>query len=148
VASVRIVVGTVYGMALEVAHGCVELLVELGHQPVLLGAADYGELIDDELDVVLVVTSTTGDGEIPDGLLPLYEALEQQKPALSRVRFGVVALGDSGYENFAQAGVLFAALLHNTQAKAVGEPLFIDACETADPEEVAAQWLRHWAALL
>ncbi len=147
-AGVKIVVGTVYGTATEVAYGCVRQLTELGHHPALLKSADYGQLIDDALDVVLVITSTTGDGEIPDDILPLYEALEQRMPALSQARFGVIALGDSGYENFAEAGVQFVALLQRTQAVAVGEPLFIDACETADPEEAAALWLDEWAALL
>lgn len=147
-ADVRVVVGSVYGTAKDVAHVCVEQLLSQGHRPVLLGEADYEQLIDDALDVVLVVTSTTGDGEIPEGVLPLYEALEQQLPVLPAVRFGVIALGDSGYEHFAQAGIEFISVLHKTQATAVCEPLFIDACETADPEEAAVRWLGEWAELL
>ena len=45
--------------------------------------------------VWLVCTSTYGTGEVPDNAKALYAVLGEQRPDLSKVRYGVVALGDS-----------------------------------------------------
>jgi len=47
---------------------------------------------------VLVVTSTTGQGDLPDSIVPLYEGIKDMyQPHL---RYGIIALGDSTYANF------------------------------------------------
>ena len=35
-------------------------------------------------------------------------------------------------------------MLQELQAKRLGEVLLIDACETADPEGVALDWIKEW----
>lgn len=50
---------------------------------------------------MLVVTSTTGQGDLPDSIVPLYEGIKDMyQPHL---RYGIIALGDSTYANFAAA---------------------------------------------
>jgi len=147
-AKIRILVGSVYGNATEIAEDSADQLQKMGHQVQLLKTPEFDQLIDDELDVILVVTSTTGDGEIPDNLDPLYCQLQDRFPLIPKARFGLIALGDSGYINFAEAGRLMESLLLELQAQPVGEALFIDACETPDAEEAAADWINSWAAQL
>jgi hypothetical protein len=72
--------------------------------------------------VWLVCTSTYGTGEVPDNAKPLYAALGEQRPDLSKVRYGVVALGDSIYPNtFCFGGKRFDELLASLGARRIGE---------------------------
>lgn len=44
---------------------------------------------------------TTGQGDLPDSIVPLYEGIKDMyQPHL---RYGIIALGDSTYANFAAA---------------------------------------------
>jgi sulfite reductase alpha subunit-like flavoprotein len=64
---------------------------------------------------VVFVLSTTGDGEMPDPLKPLWRSLlrrELPPDTLSRLRFTLFGLGDSSYAKFnAAARKLHARLL-------------------------------------
>jgi len=147
-ASIKILVGSVYGNALEVAEMCANKLSEKGHEVALLRQPDIQDLLDGDTDTLLVCTSTTGQGEIPDGLLQLYCQLKDRLPLMPHARYGLIALGDSSYETFAEAGHLMGALMEEMQLKRLGTPLFIDACETMAPCEEAETWLEDWADTL
>jgi MioC protein len=47
--------------------------------------------------VFLIVTSTYGQGDVPDNAKSFYEDLKAKRPDLSRVRYGVFGLGDRTY---------------------------------------------------
>lgn len=147
-ANIKILVGTVYGNALDVGQMCEAQLRDCGHEVVLLRQPDISDVLVDDLELLLVCTSTTGQGEIPDSLLKLYCQLQDRLPQLPQVRYGLIALGDSGYDTFAEAGKLMAALLDEMQLQRVGEPLVIDACECMDPLEEAEPWIIRWNDLL
>ncbi len=147
-ATVKILVGSVYGNAQQLAEDCAGQLERAGHAARLLAAGQIEEVAGAETEALLVVTSTTGQGEIPDNLLPLYCQLQERLPLLPAVRYGVIALGDSSYDDFAEAGRMMDNLLAELQARRLQPTLFIDACETMDPEAAAATWLDGWAARL
>ena len=96
----------------------------------------------------LVISSTHGAGDIPDNLLPLYEALCEQKPDLSQVRFGAIGIGSREYDTFCGAIDKLEAELKACGAKQVGETLRINVLEHEIPEDPAEIWLGSWHPLL
>jgi flavodoxin len=77
----------------------------------------------------LVVTSTTGQGDLPDSIVPLFQYIRDKIGYQPALRYCVIALGDSTYTNFCGGGKQFDALLQEQSAQRVGEVLLIDASE-------------------
>jgi MioC protein len=64
---------------------------------------------------------------------------------LSRVAYGVIALGDRTYaQTFCFGGKRFDGLLQSLGARRIGEPLLHDASAGTMPEEVAVEWIGPW----
>lgn len=145
-AKVGVFVGSVYGGAEDVAQEVVELLIVRGHMAQLFLEPQIEDFLDYQNDAALVITSTTGQGEIPDNLLPLYLALNEQFPLLPKLEYGVISMGDSSYgeERYCGAGRQFDELLAQLQAQPVNERLDIDACVHFDALEVAMPWLKQF----
>jgi sulfite reductase (NADPH) flavoprotein alpha-component len=58
------------------------------------------------MDTLLIVTSTYGEGEMPDNAQMLWEAVSAESmPQLPNMKFSVLALGDTGYDLFCKAGI-------------------------------------------
>jgi MioC protein len=94
----------------------------------------------------LICTSTYGNGDVPDNAQALYSSLETDRPNLSAVKYGVIALGDSTYQDtYCHGGIRFDKILGELGAKRLGEILLHDAGSGSLPEEVAAQWIVPWA---
>ncbi|VEB54757.1 putative flavoprotein YqcA (clustered with tRNA pseudouridine synthase C) [Salmonella enterica subsp. enterica] len=70
--------------------------------------------------VALVVTSTTGQGDLPDSIAPLFHGIKDTLGFQPNLRYGVIALGDSSYPNFCNGGKQFDALLQEQSAQRVG----------------------------
>lgn len=147
-AEVGIFVGTVYGNALLVAEESETLLVEAGHQVKIYEDATLQEWQHYADKVVLVITSTTGQGDLPDSIAPLFHAIKDKLGHQPRLRYGVIALGDSTYSHFCGGGKKFDALLQEQGAQRIGEVLLIDASEDPEPESVSNPWVEQWASLL
>ncbi len=143
-AAVEIIIGTVYGSAVLVAETLEQALTEAGHQVRLHEDAVLADL--DQSHFWLFVTSTTGQGDIPPNLVPLFEEMRECCPSMPQLRYALVALGDSSYDNFCGAGRQVDELLQELQAQAVTPRLQVDATETLEPEEPALAWLKGWMA--
>ena len=137
--AVDIIVGSVYGSAMSVAETLEKALIDAGHDVELHEEAELADLNPERF--WLVVTSTTGQGELPPDLLPLYEEIRSNSPPMPQLRYAVAALGDSTYDHFCGAGRQFNDLLQELQAQSVTDMITIDASETLDPEEPALKWL-------
>jgi MioC protein len=145
---VAILSGSVYGTAEEVARHAERLLqaagLEAWHKPNL----SLEELLAFGPEAFLTVTSTTGMGELPDNLLPLYGAIRDRLPAWQGLPGAVLALGDSSYDSFCGGGELVRELYAELGLREVVEMLRLDASETVTPERDAEPWLQAFVAAL
>ena len=98
------------GNARSVAESLHAKLQAAGVEARLSSAGDFKSKTLPDEDIVLLVTSTQGEGEPPEEALPLYKFIYgKKKPDLSKLTFAVLGLGDSSYPNFCQAGKDFDA---------------------------------------
>jgi len=99
--------------------------------------------------VFLICTSTYGQGDVPDSAQALYASLESDRPDLSKITYGLIALGDSTYKDtYCHGGLRFDRLLTELGAQRAGKILKLDANSGTLPEEIAAQWILTWAEQL
>lgn len=139
---IAIMVGSVYGGAEYVAEQAVALLTAAGHQVQWFQSPQLDAIQHFAADCWLVITSTTGQGDIPDNLFPFYVDCRDRFPLLTGKQFAVIALGDSSYgDTFCGAGRQWFELLTELQGTAKAPMLEIDAGETLQAEDVALPWL-------
>ncbi|MGK2882412.1 MAG: diflavin oxidoreductase [Mycobacterium sp.] len=137
--SLRILYGTQTGNAEGVANDASAAAKAQGFD-VTVSGLDEIEL--DEfagLKFVLLITSTYGEGEMPDNAELFWDALSSSlAPRLEALSFGVLALGDTGYDGFCQAGKLFDTRLEQLGANRVIARTDCD----VDYEVQAAEWVQ------
>ena len=143
---VQILVGTIGGRAWQTANAVASVLGRLGHDVRVNDKPQIQDLVQDQDEILLVCTSTTGEGELPPILYPLYIALDDQQLDLKGRHYGVIALGDSGYRHFAQAGYMMENALYMAGAKRIGEICALDARRVENHPLEAAHWANDWAA--
>ena len=141
-----VLVGTMTGTAEMVAQEVQTALEAAGHEVSISMMDDLDASIFHPGGTFLICTSTYGQGDVPDNAQALYASLETERPDLSAVTYGVIALGDLTYKDtFCEGGTRFDNLLTELGARRVGEILKHDASSGTLPEEVAAQWIVPWA---
>jgi MioC protein len=142
---ITILVGTMTGTAQLCAQE-MELALDDGEtqvEAILMDGLD--STVFEREGLFLVCTSTYGQGDVPDNARALYEDLQQKRPDLSRVRYGVFGLGDKTYaETFNYGGKRFDDILAELGAKRIGERYRHDASSGVLPEEKAVEWCREW----
>ncbi len=141
-ADITLISGSTLGSAEYVADHLAELLNDAGFSTETL----HGPTLDvlKPQGIWLIVTSTHGAGELPDNLQPLFDAIQQQKPDLSGLRYGAIGIGNREYDLFCGAIISIDQLLSSLGAVRVGERLEIDVQEHEIPEDPAEVWLTEW----
>lgn len=140
-AKIILVTGSVFGAALLTADEIETALTDASHDVIRPDPQTIDALTDESTDILVVCTSTTGSGDVPDDLLPLYTGLRTEYPRITHLSYLVVALGDSSYDYFCGGGLTMDEAIADLGARQIKPPLKLDALEDTEPEEVAPLWV-------
>ena len=103
--SVLILFGTVTGNAESLAQRTAEVIARQGFNVRVKDMAHYAVDALSQESCVVIITSTYGNGEPPDDAAPFWEGVVQKDGLnLRRVKFSVLALGNSTYDHFCKCG--------------------------------------------
>lgn len=115
-----ILFGTFSGNAESCAEKAALASRQRGYDPVLENMADTTADVLMQFDTALIITSTYGDGDPPDGTEDFYEhVVNRPKNKLPHLRYSVLALGDSCYDRFCQCGKDYDEVLETQGATRV-----------------------------
>lgn len=142
--SLIVAFGTDMGNAEDAAMTFAESVGEIGIQAeaVELNQVDLSEL--QSATHFIVVVSTFGEGEFPDSATLFWEAISADTEPLDHLSFAVLALGDSSYELFCNAGLLLDQRLEALGAKRMVDRVDVDGFY----EEPAKAWTADLIKLL
>ncbi len=103
--TLTILFGSETGNSAGLAHAAAAQAKGFGLDAAVVDMGDFKVRRLKEEQDVLIVVSTYGEGDPPQPAAEFFEFVEGRKaPSLAGVRFGVLALGDSTYEKFCEAG--------------------------------------------
>jgi sulfite reductase (NADPH) flavoprotein alpha-component len=135
---VTVLFGSQTGNSERLAKQIADRLAERGIRFQLLDMLRCTKANLQEARTVLLVVSTQGDGDPPERAVPLAALLASRKaPRLEHVRYAVLALGDSSYEKYCEAGRQFDARLESLGAARLHPR---EDCDV-DFEAPAARWI-------
>lgn len=137
---VDILYGTQTGNAETVAADAAEKVRARGLVPRLAEMDDVEMATLAGMRNLIVIVSTYGEGEMPDNARRFWEALSADTaPRLEGLTYAVLGLGDTGYDDFCEAGKLVDMRLEQLGAKRLTGRVDCD----VDFEDAAAAWLEE-----
>ncbi len=93
-----------------------------------------------EIENLLIVCSTWGDGEQPDNAIDLFDEVEGlDEGAIEGMKFSVLALGDTAFDLFCEAGKEWDRVLEEKGANRIYERVDCD----VDYEDDAEEWIEN-----
>ncbi len=140
-AKIYIALGTVFGNAEKVAIQAENLLKAAGHEvsfPINCEANAVAES-----DLLLVICSTTGQGDLPAEISDFYQGLPGISAQWRQPQVAFVGLGDSSYQDYCGAIEHFERQAEDLGWPLALETLKIDATQDYEPEPVALPWLQQ-----
>jgi sulfite reductase (NADPH) flavoprotein alpha-component len=134
----HILYGTQTGNAESVANDAAAVAKSHGLQPIVRGMDEIEVAALSEMQYLLIVTSTYGEGEMPDNAQMLWQAVNNDTmPRLENMHYSVLALGDTSYDLFCQAGIEWDRRLSELGAKRIYDRVDCD----VDFETAAENWI-------
>jgi sulfite reductase (NADPH) flavoprotein alpha-component len=110
---------------------------KLGFETRVVGMENHATIDLTKEKRLIVITSTYGDGEMPDNAQGFWEFLKNgTAPRLDSLEYSVLALGDRNYVQFCQAGRDFDARLEQLGAKRIHPRVDCD----VDYEGPSTEW--------
>ena len=136
--AVTVLFGSQTGNSERLAKQIADRLTERGVRFALLDMLQCSKSHLQDAQHLLLIVSTHGDGDPPERAVPLSELLAGRRaPRLEHVRYAVLALGDSSYEKYCEAGRQFDARLEALGAQRLHPR---EECDV-DFEAPAARWI-------
>lgn len=140
-----IIYGSQTGNAQAIAEDAQEMAKEHGLTVKVIDMDDANLQELTQCERLLVVTSTYGEGEMPDNAQALWDEIsDDSAPSFANSYYSVLALGDTNYDGFCTAGILWDERLQALGAQRVTERVDCD----VDYEEPANQWLNEALATI
>ena len=135
---VDILFGTQTGNAEGLAMDAAAVARAQGFQANVQGLDDISMDTFSSMKNVIITIAKYGEGEMPDNASLFWESLNSSSmPRLSDMKFGVLGLGDTGYDEFCQAGKLIDMRLEQLGAYRLVDRLDCD----VDYEDIASDWI-------
>jgi MioC protein len=148
-APITILVGTMTGTAEMVAADVKAALEGEGHQAEILVMDNLLADVFERPGAILVITSTYGQGDVPDNARALFDDMKAKRPNLAGRPFGVIGLGDSTYaDTYNHGGQQFDDLLADLGATRTKERMAHNASGDQMPETMAVAWALDWVKTL
>lgn len=143
--NVTIISASQTGNARKVAEDLLAKLTKQGIKATLIASADYKtkSLISEQ--ILLLITSTQGEGDPPEEAISLHKFIYGKKaPKLNELQFAVLGLGDSSYPKFCGAAVSF-----DEQLAKLGGTRLLPRCDCdLDFQASADAWLMQIVPLI
>ena len=93
-----------------------------------------------DIENLLIICSTWGDGEQPDNAIDLFDYVEGLGGSdLENMKFSVLALGDTAFDLFCEAGKEWDRILEEKGAKRIYGRVDCD----VDYEDDAEEWIEN-----
>ena len=135
---ITIIYGSQTGNAEAVAEQAATAAKAQGLTPTVLDMDDVDLALLSSIERLLIVTSTYGEGEMPDNAQALWDAISDDlTPRLEQLHYSVLALGDTSYDEFCLAGKLWDERLAQLGAQRINKRIDCD----IDYEAPAQSWI-------
>lgn len=134
----NILYGTQTGNAEGLAMDAATVARAQGFDAVVQGLDDVSIDAFSVMKRVIITIATYGEGEMPDNAGLFWESIySTDMPRLPDLQFGILALGDTSYDEFCQAGKLLDTRLEQLGATRLVDRLDCD----VDYEDIADEWI-------
>jgi sulfite reductase (NADPH) flavoprotein alpha-component len=141
----HILYGSQTGNSESLANDAAACAKSHGLQPVVksMDEVEIAQLV--KMDYLLIVTSTYGEGDMPDNAEMLWEAASSDDaPRLENLKYSILALGDTSYDLFCQAGIDWDNRLEALGAERIFDRVDCD----VDFETAAEKWISEVIPLM
>lgn len=139
VQKITIAYGTETGNAKKLAGNLAAKAKKKGIQPKLVSLDQYKLTDLSKEEWFFTIISTQGEGEPPAAAKKFYDYVHQDDVKLSKLNYGVLALGDTAYPLFCKAGEDVDQQLQKLGGKRIVPLQKLD----TDYEEEAEQWINN-----
>ena len=102
--SINILFGSQTGNAAGLAEKTAKLAANYGLEPKVVDMDGFDPAQLASMKRVMIITSTWGEGEMPDNADAMWNAINANGPGLNGVHYSVCAIGDTSYDEFCKAG--------------------------------------------
>ena len=146
--AITVLFGTETGNSELLAEDITDDAVSKGMKAVCHGMDEISIEDLQNIETLLIVCSTWGDGEQPDNAQDFFDAVSEcSTSALTGLNYGVLALGDTAFDLFCESGKEWDALLEEKGANRLVERMDCDTDFEDDAEYWTEQSLKNMATV-